>query len=118
MRMSWRLAFCTWPPQITPELRHTVALDAHLGHARCVLAHALLRVEGNGAEAVVLLSEAVRLDQMLVDLVLEALHEHAATLEGYGPALALAGALWLRRGERARGVHVGTGHLETDRRAS
>jgi tetratricopeptide (TPR) repeat protein len=90
--------------RVIAELRRTVALDAHLGHARCVLAHALLRVEGNGAEAVALLSEAVRLDQMLVDLVLEALHEHAATLEGYGPALALAGALWLRRGERARGV--------------
>ncbi len=90
--------------RVIAELRRAVALDAQLGHARYVLAHALLRVQGYGAEAVALLSEAVRLDQMLVDLVLEALREHAETLEGHGPALALAGALWLRRGERARGV--------------
>ena len=92
--------------RVIAGLRRVVELDAHLGHARYVLARALLLQEGNGAEAIILLSEAVRLDQMLVDLVLETLQEHAATLEGYGPALALEGGLWLRRGERARGVEL------------
>ena len=90
--------------RVIAGLRRAVETDAQLGHARYVLARALLLARGDRGEAVSLLSEAVRFDPMLADLVLEALHEHRRSLESHGPALALAGALWLRRGERPRGV--------------
>ncbi len=92
--------------RVIAGLRRAVETDAQLGHARYVLARALLLARADRSEAVSLLSEAVRFDPMLADLVLETLHEHGRSLENHGPALALAGALQLRRGERPRGVSL------------
>ncbi|MFQ5599142.1 MAG: tetratricopeptide repeat protein [Candidatus Krumholzibacteriia bacterium] len=85
-------------------LRRSIELDSNHGFTRFVLALALLRQGDHGDEVVEQLSEAVRLDQMLVDLALETLCEHAAGLEEHGPARALQGTLFLRKGDRARGV--------------
>jgi tetratricopeptide (TPR) repeat protein len=82
----------------------TIQLET--GHTRYVLARAQLQSGADVDEAVEQLSEAVRLDQMLADLVVDTLSEHASTLEHHGPALALEGDLALRKGERARGVEL------------
>jgi tetratricopeptide (TPR) repeat protein len=92
--------------RVVAGLREAIEIDAQHGHTRYVLARAQLQSGADVDEAVEQLSEAVRLDQMLADLVVDTLSEHASTLEHHGPALALEGDLALRKGERARGVEL------------
>ena len=87
-------------------LERAVDADSKHGYARFVLAAALLRQGHELDTAVIHLTAAVQLDDLLVDLALELLGEHAEILGDHAPALVLHGLLLLRKGERARGVHV------------
>jgi tetratricopeptide (TPR) repeat protein len=90
--------------RVTGALRRILAADAKNGYARYVLAVALLRNDGDSEEAIELLEAAVQHDDLLVDLALDLLTEHAADLERNGHALALEGTLHLRKCARDRGV--------------
>ena len=87
-------------------LHRALELDVQHGHTHYVLARAMLSAGEDPSGAVDELQEAVRLDQMLADLALETLREHAARVEHIASALALEGSLRLRKGESDRGVQL------------
>ena len=90
--------------RIVEGMRRVVAVDRQHGHARFVLGVVLARVGSHETEALQHWAEAVRLDAMLADSIIEQLAEHGAKLASNPEAQLLEGRLLLVRGDRARGV--------------
>lgn len=92
--------------RIADGMRQVVARDAQHGHAHYVLGVALTRLEGQAEEALEHLREAVRLDTMLAESVLEQLTQHATLFATHAQSKLLEGRLRLQRGDRVRGVEL------------